>query len=213
MVEYVPRSPRTSHTVRQKPTKRKPSEQLVSPSWHYPPNGPITLGNIVRAADKIVPPLCAPPHQLRPAGQHLHQDRRRLDSSRICRKGVRFGVWAKFLQFLDLGIDVGIDMMNEDISVYELDCIDTEEFFPDEEMIKRGVANPAVKSFLEESRSKKEIYMIVGVKRVTGARVKSIAMGQKGGGLDIALDSTVLGGAPLSINLKKSGFGVSTHDI
>ncbi|KAM3071851.1 hypothetical protein ACMFMG_009708 [Clarireedia jacksonii] len=49
MVEYVPRSPRTSHTVRQKPTKRKPSEQL-------PQAGTILQMDQLRSETSSAPP-------------------------------------------------------------------------------------------------------------------------------------------------------------
>jgi hypothetical protein len=174
---------------------------FLAPSWDYPRNGPITLGNIVRTPDKIVPPLYA--HKPTDSDPPINlSSKTGVDWSRAKAAEGSFGVWAKFLQFLGVGLDIGVDFKNADDRIYHFERIDTEEFFPDEEAIRKRMATPAVKSYLEKSRFRKEVYMIVGIKRVTGANVKSTVERERGGELDIALDGTVLTGAPVSVGPK-----------
>jgi len=63
----------------------------------------------------------------------------------------------------------------------------------------KGLRSPAVKSYLEKSRFRKEVYMIVGIKTATGANSKSTVERERGGELDVALGGTVLTGAPVSV--------------
>jgi len=48
-------------------------------------------------------------------------------------------VWAKFLQFR---VGIGVDFKNADDRIYHFERIDTEEFFPDDEAIRKGIAKP-----------------------------------------------------------------------
>lgn len=82
--------------------------------------------------------------------------------------------------------------------------MDTEEFFPDDEFVRKIVqTTPAVRSHLEKSRFRKPVYIIVGIKRVTGASVTSVVRTEYVGQLDVGMDAT-LTGTPASFGPRAS---------
>lgn len=170
---------------------------FLAPSWDYPPNGPIALGNIVEAPDEIVPPLYAhTPTDTDPPV--IASSKYGVDWSRAKSNEGSFGVWAKFLQFLGLGVDVGANSTSLTETIYHFERIDTEESFPDEDAIRKRMASPTVKTYLEKSAFRSDVYMIVGIKKVTGVMMKAITGKEGGTTLDITLDGAVVVGAPVS---------------
>lgn len=75
----------------------------------------------------------------------------------------------------------------------------TEEFFPDEQYIKALIQrSPIAVRMLTKQR--KPLFVIVGVKTVSGAAVKRAHSSNVGGSLDIIIDGAVVGSpAPVSV--------------
>lgn len=183
---------------------------FLAPSWDYSPNGPIALGNIVRAPSKIVPPLYA--HKpTEPDLPSFLSSKTGVDWSQGSANEGSFGVWTSFLQFLGLGVDIGVDFKNGKSKTCHFERIDTEEFFPDEEAIRARMASPAVKSYLEKSRFKRDVYLIVGIKKVSGAKISSTLVRERGGELAVALDGTLVTGVPVSLG-PEMRYGTSKED-
>jgi hypothetical protein len=63
-----------------------------------------------------------------------------------------FGIWTTFLETVGLGVDLETGLKKMDDHVYKCERMETEEFFPDDDFIRKSMATPAVKSYLEKSR-------------------------------------------------------------
>lgn len=185
---------------------------FLAPSWDYPPNGSIALGNIVRSPEKIVPPLYI--HQSTNSEPMMQSSTKfGVDWSRATETERGFGIWAKFMQIIGLGIDFGLEMKIVDRQLYHFERIDTEEYFPDEETIRKSVNSTAVKSYIEKSRFTKDVYMIVGIKKVYGARIASVVDGRRGGVLKVALHGMALTSAPISIGPQGKYESIGTNTM
>lgn len=91
-----------------------------------------------------------------------------------------------------LGVNVGIDVSSGSDDAFRFEKMHTEEFFPDDKYIetllqKSPVANRLLK------KQHKALFLIVGVKTVSGAAVKRAISGNIGGSLDISIDAAIAG--------------------
>lgn len=87
---------------------------------------------------------------------------------------------------------MGIDVSSDSDDRFRFEKMHTEEFFPDAEYIKSILQrSPVATRMLEKQR--KQLYVIVGVKTVSGAAVKRAHSGNIGGSLDISIDAAVAG--------------------
>lgn len=98
-----------------------------------------------------------------------------------------------------LGINVGVDIASDSDDVFRFEKMYTEEFFPDEEYIQTALQkSPLATKIL--TKQKKPLFIIVGVKTVSGAVVKRAHSRQTTGSLDVAFDAALVGSpVPVSI--------------
>lgn len=182
---------------------------FLAPSWDYAPNGLLALGNLILAPSRPVPPL-HPAENISSEYPVIPTSKFGVEWTRGRETTIRFGVWAKFLQALGgVSIDTTVGKKNEEI--YKFDRIDTEEFFPDEEFIRKSLSAPGVVRYLERTLFRRSVYMIVGIKTVRGAAIKKSAARSVDVQVEGEVDGTSFTGVPFSFG-PKIGLGSSCSD-
>jgi hypothetical protein len=175
---------------------------FLAPSTDYPPNTVLSLGNVVISSKRAVPALALAPLSFPPPSQ-ISSSKSDFQWTRNHTSSVKLGVWAKFLEFLDLGVST--DTSNTRQEVYSFAQMDTIEFFPDDEYVRTALTAPAVKHYLERQRFSKSVYMVVGIKSVQGATVKTIRSSDRGAGLRAGVDLALVGGPPVAPGVEAEG--------
>ena len=148
---------------------------FLAPTWDYPPNGPIALGNIIAKPSNPSQPLNAT-NRLPIPVDSLVQPSVKTDWEWVndkLRQG-KIGIWARFLQALGIAVDVGVSYDNSNEKTYAFDRMETSMFTPTEEYVEESMRAPGVVRFIEKSNYKKPVYMITGLRIVHGARVTSL---------------------------------------
>lgn len=77
--------------------------------------------------------------------------------------------------------------------------MDTTQFIPTEEYLKRSVDGTAVRRFLETSRYHKPVYVITGIKIVSGAQGATKTSKSVDGSVGAQVDGTVLSGGMVPV--------------
>jgi hypothetical protein len=104
-----------------------------------------------------------------------------------------FGIWTKFVEFL--GVNIGLETSHSTHDIFRFERMSTEEFFPDEGFLTSTLlSHPAVNRRLKQWRP---VYIIVGVKTVSGAQIKRVWARSAGVQAEVAVDAAVLAGAPV----------------
>ncbi|KAK8072094.1 hypothetical protein PG996_005442 [Apiospora saccharicola] len=123
----------------------------------------------------------------------------------------RFGIWTKFLVFL--GVDVGTAFSKDSNEQFQFREMSTEECFPTNEYLQAAVDAKPVRNYLSRhSLNPKPLYIVVGVKTVTGARVSRssgrTASAESGFSVDAAA-----AGSPVAVSVgPEAAFSQSSRD-
>lgn len=171
---------------------------FLSPSWDYPPNGPIQLGKIVMSPARVTQALNTDTLKAPPSDSLMSSHKASVTWSKQKQRAGKYGVWTEFPSCLGLGINIGVhnDKTLED--TFSFDRMGTTEFTPSDTYLQESMRSPSTLRYLEKSRYRKPIYMITGIKAVSGARAKTIHSSGKGGKLGATVDG-LLTGAPVSV--------------
>ncbi|KAL7917440.1 hypothetical protein ACQKWADRAFT_325756 [Trichoderma austrokoningii] len=142
-----------------------------TPTWDFPPNGPLQLGNVLMSVKKPERALYTAP--LLNATEIITSEKSRVEFSREKLKAGKFSIFTRFINFLGLGVDIAAtwDVANEEAFTFKR--LETTFFIPTLPWLEKCLANPPVQRYLEKCRYRKPIYIITGLKTVTGAAVKT----------------------------------------
>ncbi|KAL6899984.1 hypothetical protein GGI43DRAFT_54521 [Trichoderma evansii] len=139
------------------------SYYYFAPTWDFPPNGPLQLGNVLMSVKKPERALyTAPPPN---ATEIITSEKSQVELSRENLKAGKFGIFTRFLTFLGLGIDLAAS--------WDATRLETTYFIPTLPWLEKCLANPSVQRYLEKCRYRKPVYIITGLKTATGAAVKT----------------------------------------
>jgi hypothetical protein len=75
-----------------------------APTWDFPPNGPLRLGNVlisVKRPDRAL--YTAPPPN---AAEIITSEKSQVEFSRAKLKAGKFSIFTRFIKFIGLGIDI-----------------------------------------------------------------------------------------------------------
>ncbi|KAJ1327388.1 hypothetical protein MN608_06715 [Microdochium nivale] len=180
---------------------------ILAPTWDYPPNGPLKLGSIIVSPSQPVPALLSLPQPPTAATTSNSFSTTKHDVSWSHEKQLsgHFGIWTSFLQFM--GVDVGLEMSRGRSDVFEFDTMVTEERYPDDEAVAAAVtSSPRAMQFLARHglRPQKGLFVIVGVKTVSGARVRRKTLSETGVESEVSLDAAVAAAAGVPVSLGPS---------
>lgn len=83
---------------------------FYAPTWDYPPDGPIKLGNVITSVKKPERPFyCAPP----PEGSGVFStEKTSVQYTKEKLRSGKFSILTKFLSILGFGVDVGAEVDN-----------------------------------------------------------------------------------------------------
>lgn len=81
---------------------------FYAPTWEYPPEGPIKLGNIITSVKKPHLPIsCTPPQE---EDGVFRTQKRSVKYTKDKMRSGKFSILTKFLSILGFGIDVGAEV-------------------------------------------------------------------------------------------------------
>lgn len=162
-------------------------QYFLAPSWDYPPTGPLALGNIILSPSRPVPPLLAASTLTRTldpatlAPNRVSTTKHNVEWTRDKSVSHSLGVWSRFVQCLGVRLDFETSRSRQD--VFRFESVRTEEWFPSEEYLAAAVRDPAVRRRLTVGGGisrvgglvkRRAVYVVVGVKTVSGAQVKRV---------------------------------------
>lgn len=175
---------------------------FLAPSWDYSPDVrpgiTIALWNIVSSPTRMVPPLAAATAV--PSEENTSKSTKTgFEWVRERDKGKKFGVWTKFLSsILGGSIDVGHKRTASVHDLYTFDEMTTKEAFPSTEYLEKMVKEGPVKKYLERFNFEKPVYIVVGIKAVSGSTVKQVLNKERSTDFKISIDAAQLG-TPVSL--------------
>ncbi|KAJ5986355.1 hypothetical protein N7451_010720 [Penicillium sp. IBT 35674x] len=187
-------------------------EFFFAPTWDYPPppTGPIQLGNLITSLRKPEQPLFTA--ALPTDSEVFSSDKDDVTFSRERMRAGKFGILTQFLSALGFGIDIGgatymvkekVLIWYSDEETFRFETITTTQFVPRPAYVQEKCidASPVVQRWLERSRYRKPLYLIVGLKVVRGAKTGRSQTGRGiSSNVEATLDGTVWSGgiAPVS---------------
>ena len=164
---------------------------FLAPNFDYPPSSNISLGRIW--TDPSDPGTCINPSGPLPFPsttqvQHGHKTDWRNKTSGEHRGMI--GVWARFLQVVGLDAEARVTWHNSNGDTYEFKRLDTEFIDPTTEYYTQSVLVPSVAEYIVDTKFKKPIYMITGVKIARGADVEQARWEEAGTHLRVGVNGT-----------------------
>ncbi|KAL1596527.1 hypothetical protein SLS60_009174 [Paraconiothyrium brasiliense] len=172
-------------------------EYYFAPTWDYPPEGPIKLGNIISSSKKPHRPLA----NLVPVDTDvMTTNKESVTYSKEKMRSRDFSILASFLSFLGAGADAGIRRGKSNLQNFSFDSVETVQVNPTDAYLQKCVEDDRVRLFLDNAAIfRKPIYIITGVKIAKGVRAKSQASTSAGVMLGVQVDGTVLSGGAIPI--------------
>ncbi|RKK99348.1 hypothetical protein BFJ68_g13224 [Fusarium oxysporum] len=164
---------------------------FYAPTWDYPPEGPIKLGNVISSVKKPhIPLIHSPPTE--ETGVFKTEKKKAQYTTEKLRSG-KFSILTKFLSVLGFGVDISAE------GIFKFETLETTEFIPTSEYLQNCVESRDVREWLERSGSSKPLYIITGLKSVTGASATTLKSRTVGGNLSVEVDGTILSGGTVPI--------------
>ncbi|KAJ6088425.1 hypothetical protein N7486_009686 [Penicillium sp. IBT 16267x] len=172
-------------------------------TWDYPPppTGPIQLGNLITSLQKPEQPLFTA--ALPTESEIFSSDKNDVTFSRERMRAGKFGILTQFLSVLGVGIDVEGGLEESDEETFRFETITTTQFVPRPAYVQEKCINasPVVQRWLERSRYRKPLYLIVGLKVVHGAKMGRSQTGRGiSGNIEATVDGTVWSGGVVPVS-------------
>ncbi|CZR48815.1 uncharacterized protein FPRO_03864 [Fusarium proliferatum ET1] len=172
---------------------------FYAPTWDYPPEGPIKLGNVITSIKKphislanIVPSQDIGVFKTEKKSVQYTQEKLISGS---------FSILTRFLSILGFGVDVSAEVRKSNKESFIFDTLETTQFIPTPGYLQQCLDRESVRRWLELSNYRKPIYIITGLKVVTGAEANTIRSRTVGGIVSAEVDGTVWSGGTASIGI------------
>ncbi|KAK8053019.1 hypothetical protein PG996_012320 [Apiospora saccharicola] len=165
---------------------------LLCPNMGLPPDGPIKIGNVLASIKTPEIPLHTAP--LPTAHELFSTEKRQVEFSYEKLRESRFSIITKFLCFLGVGVDAGVERSKGTGEAFSFERLETTQYFPRDEYLQACVGAAPVRRFLEKSRYKKPLYIITGLNTVRGASANSFKTNSQGGGLEVEVNGSIWSG-------------------
>ncbi|KAK7932569.1 hypothetical protein PG985_003281 [Apiospora marii] len=171
---------------------------FYAPTWDFPPDGPIKIGNVLASIKTPELPLHTAPL---PADHELFStEKRQVEFSYERLREGRLSIVTRFLSFLGVGVDVGMERSKGAGENFAFERLETTQYLPRDEYLRACVEAAPVRRFLGKSRYRKPLYIITGLKTVRGASANTFKSASSGGGLEVEVNGSIWSGgaAPVS---------------
>ncbi|KAF4962442.1 hypothetical protein FSARC_9471 [Fusarium sarcochroum] len=170
---------------------------FYAPTWDSPPDGPIKLGNVISSVKRPDRPLfCSPPSQ---DTDIFETEKKSVQYTKEKLRSGRFSILTKFLSVLGFGVDVGAEVERSDEETFVFQALETTHFIPTPAYLQKCIEDDRVRRHLEISRFRKPVYIITGLKVVTGAEANTLKSRTVGGNLSVEVGGTVWSGGTVPI--------------
>lgn len=177
---------------------------FLTPSFDYPPTGPIILGNIISSPKHPDKPLNnASTRPAIPAAALTTTTKTDWKSTAAKSHSGKVGIWTKFLEVVagvGVGVGVGTSWERGTENEYKFDKLETSFFEPQAVggYLESAMNAPGIIRYLSKSRGRKPLYIVKGVKIARGATAKTLRTKANGGRLGVSVDGTLMA-APGSV--------------
>jgi len=178
---------------------------FLVPSWDIPPSA-IRLGYLI--ADPTEPryPLNPAPVSPTPGAKSdapiidtevfLDKDHDGFSMEMSGGSSTRLGIWARFLQYIGIAANVKLLLSTDTSSKWVVEKAQTEWFSPSSSFVRSSIQTKDVVDFLDMAGFQKPLYMITGVKTVTGASISTSFSKARSYGAKVGIEGFSTG-APL----------------
>ncbi|KAM0229214.1 hypothetical protein ACHAP5_011721 [Fusarium lateritium] len=171
---------------------------FYAPTWDYPPEGPIKLGNVLSSVKRPhLPLLTAPPSD--EAGI-FKTEKKSVEYTKEKLRSGRFSILTKFLSVFGFGIDVGAEIERSNEETFKFDTLETTQFIPTSAYLQGCIESEDIRRWLEKSRYRKPLYVITGLKVVTKAEANTTKSRTVGGNLSAEVDGTIWSGGAVPVS-------------
>ncbi|KAH7161649.1 hypothetical protein EDB81DRAFT_785249 [Dactylonectria macrodidyma] len=171
---------------------------FFAPTWDFPPGGPIKLGNVITSVKNPQRPLfCSPPPE---DSDVFKTEKKSVQYTKEKLRRGKFSILTKFLSVLGFSIDIGAEIDRSDEETFIFETLETTQFIPTPPYLQTCIEADNVRRFLELSRYRKPVYIITGLKVVTGAEANTLKSRTVGGTVSVQVDATMrpAGAVPIS---------------
>lgn len=170
---------------------------IPAPNCDYPPGGFLALGRIL--TDPFDPGTCINPDGPLPFPPNMpHQSHPKTDwkDEEQRSRGGLIGLWANFLQFINVTGEANIKWKSSKDNVYEFDELLTEFIEPTRDYIENSVLDLPVARHIVNSAFQDPVYMITGIRIAKGAKVAIGRSREMSGKIRAGADGTAASGGP-----------------
>ncbi|PVH85639.1 hypothetical protein DL98DRAFT_557564 [Cadophora sp. DSE1049] len=166
---------------------------FYAPTWDFPPEGPIKLGNVITSIKTPERALFTAPPDL---ASTTSSTKSSVTFSREKLRSGGFSIVTNFLSVLGLDVTLAANNTNKTSEVFTFESVETTQFVPTEGYFQTAISSPAVHRYLEKSRLRKSVYVITGVKVVRGANSSGKSGRERGvgGEVGVSVDGTIWSG-------------------
>ncbi|KAL7928238.1 hypothetical protein V8C35DRAFT_318661 [Trichoderma chlorosporum] len=183
---------------------------FYAPTWDYPPNGPIKLGNVITSVKKPERPLhCVPPS----GSDVLSTKKNNVEHTGVQTSNEKFSVLVRFFSIfgLDIQLSAGRETSKENKCSFE--TVETTHFVPTSSYIQNCVENDDVRRFLQISRYRKPVFVITGLKIVTGMEANMFTANTVRSSPTIQINSTLPHVGPVTLGSSGTESNISTKHV
>ncbi|KAL2783355.1 hypothetical protein BJX66DRAFT_131538 [Aspergillus keveii] len=170
---------------------------FYAPTSGFPPGGPIRLGNVITSVKRPQLPLSSSPPP-----EHcdiFKTQKRSVQYTKEKLQDGKFSILTRFLNVLGFGVDIGAEIDNSDEETFTFKTLETTEFIPTPSYIQTCVEAENVRRYLQITRYRRPVYIITGLKVVTGANASTLSSRTWGRTLAVEVDGTILSGGTVPI--------------
>ncbi|KAH8669343.1 hypothetical protein BGZ61DRAFT_364104 [Ilyonectria robusta] len=157
-----------------------------APTWDWPPEDPIKLGNVLMSVKKPEQPLHTAP--LPTVDEIFSSDKYEVEYTKEKLRKGGVSILATFLSIL--GVGVGLLTLDSNEEIYSFKRVETTHFVPKHDYIQKCIEAPAVRAHLERGRYRKPVYIVTGLNTVYGSKAKSHTSQPHGGNASVAFEGT-----------------------
>ncbi|RFU80039.1 hypothetical protein TARUN_2157 [Trichoderma arundinaceum] len=168
---------------------------FYAPTWDYPPGGPIKLGNVITSVKKPERPI----HCVPPADSDVFSTKKMsVEHTKEKMHDGRFSILIRFFSIFGLNVSISAGLETSDENNFSFKTVETTQFVPTLSYIQAFVEADDVRRFLQMSRYRKPVYIITGLKVVTGIEANMSSLRTVRSSPAVRIDSTLPHAGPIS---------------
>ena len=172
---------------------------FLAPTFDYPPDGQIILGNVITHPSAPEDPINVALPPTIPNVTEVTKGHWRSDSG--THRSASGGIFAQFLQLVGIGGDMSLKQHRTSSLSYEVDSMITRHFRPSLPYVQESLREESVRDYLVLNNFREPMYMITGVMIARGAGVTEMQEKGHGGSANFGIDATAAG-VPLTVGPK-----------